>query len=136
MHSKSDVVQSIITQKNRSKIPNTKIQSCQVDVLERRRKKILAKCFHETDEYGWCATCHPDAKKGQPGYCGFGAKEVEAEAPKIDANSTDWGFCNSHCRSQSYLPDILQVRPRNNLIGHPSDNRKKGCHFFPFRRPN
>ena len=56
----------------------------------------MSSCYDPThggkDSIGWCATCDPNAKKGQRGYCGPGETSREEEAPIIYPNSTNWGF--------------------------------------------
>lgn len=37
-------------------------------------------------------------KPGDIGYCGTDAKNDDSEAPTIHSNSSNWGFCASHCR--------------------------------------
>ena len=73
----------------------------------------MASCYGQTDfgkgSIGWCATCDPEAKIGQRGYCGPGETAREEEAPIIYPNSTNWGFCNPKCR---YRWDIKVVKAR------------------------
>ena len=46
----------------------------QLDIISPRGRKLLHSCFDPTyggkESRGWCATCDPDAKRGQRGYCG------------------------------------------------------------------
>ena len=73
----------------------------QLDILSPRGRKILHSCFDPThggkDSVGWCATCDPDAKRGQSGYCGPDQTNGEEEAAIIYPNSTNWGFCSTKC---------------------------------------
>ena len=74
----------------------------------------MASCFDPTfggkDSIGWCATCDPNAKKGQRGYCGPGETSREEEAPIIYPNSTNWGFCSTKCRQRNGDENMLQAR--------------------------
>ena len=95
----------------------------QIDLLDPKTKKLMSSCFDPSygveDSIGWCATCDPNAKKGQRGYCGPGATSrvdgnwvvdrVE-EAPVIYPNSTNWGFCNKNCRYKQGKENMLQAR--------------------------
>ena len=87
----------------------------QLDLLDPKdKKKIMSSCFDPTmggkDSIGWCATCDPDAKQGQRGYCGPGETSREEEAPIIYANSTNWGFCQTECKFRRGNEDMLQAR--------------------------
>ena len=77
-------------------------------------RKILSSCFDPThggkDSIGWCATCDPNAKKGQRGYCGPGETNREEEAPIIYPNSTNWGFCSTKCHQRNGDENLLQAR--------------------------
>ena len=77
-------------------------------------RKILSSCFDPThggkDSIGWCATCDPNAKKGQRGYCGPGETSREEEAPIIYPNSTNWGFCSTKCHQRNGDENLLQAR--------------------------
>ena len=79
-------------------------------------------CFDPTvggkDSFGWCATCDPDAKKGQRGYCGPGETSREEEAPIILQNSTNWGFCHTDCRGRYGDEKMLQARVHFISIRH------------------
>ena len=60
----------------------------------------------------WCATCNPKAKKpGDVGYCGSDALDNEAEAPKMQKNSTNWGYCDIRCSAheQNQMFNYLHV---------------------------
>ena len=74
----------------------------------------MSSCFDPNyggkDSIGWCATCDPDAKRGQRGYCGPGETNRDEEAPVIYPNSTNWGFCNKNCRYRNENENILQAR--------------------------
>ena len=74
----------------------------------------MSSCFDPTnggkDSNGWCATCDPDAKRGQRGYCGTGETSREEEAPVIHPNSTNWGFCYTECRGITKDENMLQAR--------------------------
>lgn len=78
-------------------------------MLDPKKTTILDSCFKARDQFGWCGTCIQDAKPGTPGYCGPGAQNIEAEAPLITANSTNWGFCESHCQTENMFTDVLRV---------------------------
>ena len=66
--------------------------------MKKRRKLKLASCYKfEKGDHGWCATCVPNAAKGTPGYCGEGATNTHLEAPTVQPNSTNWGFCTREC---------------------------------------
>ena len=77
----------------------------------------MAKCFQtEPAEYGWCATCDPEAKEGQPGFC-YTDKPTENEWPQILSGkyNSNWGFCDSLCEqrnavSENFHTMELQVR--------------------------
>ena len=70
-------------------------------MLHPNGRKIMSSCYDPTQggkgSIGWCATCDPEAKKGQRGYCGPGETSREDEAPIIYPNSTNWGFCDPKC---------------------------------------
>ena len=74
----------------------------------------MSSCFDPThggkDSIGWCATCDPNAKKGQRGYCGPGETSREEEAPIIYPNSTNWGFCSTKCHQRNGDENLLQAR--------------------------
>ena len=74
----------------------------------------MSSCFDPThggkDSIGWCATCDPNAKKGQRGYCGPGETSGVEEAPIIYPNSTNWGFCSTKCRQRNGDENMLQAR--------------------------
>ena len=74
----------------------------------------MSSCFDPSyggkDSIGWCATCDPNAKKGQRGYCGPGETSREEEAPIISPNSTNWGFCSTKCRQRNGGENLLQAR--------------------------
>ena len=74
----------------------------------------MSSCFDPShggkDSIGWCATCDPNAKKGQRGYCGPGETRRVEEAPVIYPNSTNWGFCNQSCNSRTQDENMLQAR--------------------------
>ena len=82
----------------------------------------MTSCFDPTlggkDSIGWCATCDPNAKKGQRGYCGPGETSREEEAPVIHPNSTNWGFCHKDCRGRHGDEDMLQARVHFISIRH------------------
>ena len=86
----------------------------QTDLLDPKNKEIMDSCFDPTDGgkdlFGWCATCDADAKRGQRGYCGPGETNREEDAPIIQSNSTNWGFCHKDCRSRRGDEDMLQAR--------------------------
>ena len=85
----------------------------QTDLLDPKNKKIMDSCFDPLggkDSFGWCATCDPDAKKGQRGYCGPGETSREEEAPIIYPNSTNWGFCSTKCHQRNGDENLLQAR--------------------------
>ena len=92
----------------------------QTDLLDPKNKKIMDSCFDPTvggkDSFGWCATCDPDAKKGQRGYCGPGETSREEEAPIILPNSTNWGFCHTECRRRNGDEKMLQARVQLHFI--------------------
>ena len=69
----------------------------------------MASCFDPTYSTGWCATCDPEAKRGQRGYCGPGETNTEEEAPIIYPNSTNWGFCDENCGSRNGDENMLQA---------------------------
>ena len=79
----------------------------------------MSSCFDPThggkDSIGWCATCDPNAKKGQRGYCGPGETSREEEAPIIYPNSTNWGFCSTECRRRIGGENMLQARVDFNI---------------------
>ena len=74
----------------------------------------MASCYGQTGlgkgSIGWCATCDPNAKKGQRGYCGPGETSREEEAPIIYRNSTNWGFCSTECRGRYGDENLLKAR--------------------------
>ena len=75
-------------------------------------KKILHSCFDSPiydrhKNIGWCATCDPDAKRGERGYCGPGRKNNLEEGPIIYPNSTNWGFCDPKCDARSIKDEKL-----------------------------
>ena len=82
-------------------------------------KKVLYSCFDSPiyDKHkniGWCATCDPDAKRGERGYCGPGETNKEDEAPIIYPNSTNWGHCDPKCTGRD--PDnMIQARSQELL---------------------
>ena len=89
-------------------------------MLNPKNKKIISSCFDtpsydhrhsrgEEDSIGWCATCVPDAKFGERGYCGHGEQNNEEEAPIIYPNSTNWGFCDPKCIGRDPA-NMIQVR--------------------------
>ena len=105
----------------------------QTDVVDfRNGGKVLANCFSMISggEWGWCATCVHGAKKGTPGYCGEGEQKIEAEAPKIDASSNNWGFCNPDCGSRQVLGNILQVCNQKMQANSPFSLKKMGTFNF------
>ena len=74
-------------------------------------KKVLYSCFDSPiyDKHkniGWCATCDPDAKRGERGYCGGNKEE---EAPIIYPNSTNWGHCDPKCIRRNDKENIIQA---------------------------
>ena len=86
----------------------------QIDLLDPKDKRIMSSCFEPNywgeDSTGWCATCDPEAKRGQRGYCGPGDFTMEEEAPVIYPNSTNWGFCNKNCLNRNGDENMLQAR--------------------------
>ena len=74
----------------------------------------MSSCFDPShggkDSIGWCATCDPNAKKGQRGYCGPGETRRVEEAPVIYPNSTNWGFCDTECHRRNGDENMLQAR--------------------------
>ena len=94
----------------------------QTDLLDPKNKKIMDSCFDPTDGgkdlFGWCATCDADAKRGQRGYCGPGETSREEDAPIINPNSTNWGFCHKDCRGRHGDEDRLQARVQFISIRH------------------
>ena len=81
-----------------------------------KNNKLITSCYEPKygKTNGWCATCVPDAKKGEQGYCGKDQSlspdlNSNNEIPVIYPNSTDWGFCDPNCNGK---PDVskLQVR--------------------------
>ena len=81
----------------------------------------MASCFDPNfgskDSIGWCATCEPDAKKGERGFCGHGETKRE-EAPIIYPNSTNWGFCNTDCNRRYGDESFMQAREHFISIRH------------------
>ena len=73
-------------------------------------KKVLHSCFnspiYDYKNIGWCATCDPDAKRGERGYCGGNKEE---EAPIIYPNSTNWGHCDPKCIRRNDKENIIQA---------------------------
>ena len=53
------------------------------------------------ESLGWCATCIPEAKKGQPGYCGLDQNMLDdvenKEILDVKPDSTNWGICDPKC---------------------------------------
>ena len=90
-------------------------------MLDPEGKKIMASCFDPNfgskDSIGWCATCEPDAKKGERGFCGHGETKRE-EAPIIYPNSTNWGFCNTDCNRRYGDESFMQAREHFISIRH------------------
>ena len=85
----------------------------QVDLLDPKGGKIMSSCYHPNegkDSIGWCATCDPEAKKGQRGYCGPGETTREEEAPVMYPNSTNWGFCEPKCRHSKGDEHMIKAR--------------------------
>ena len=86
----------------------------QIDLLDPKGRKVISSCFDPTgggkDSFGWCATCDPNAKRGQRGYCGPGETTREEEAPILYPNSTNWGFCSTECRGRYEDGNKLQAR--------------------------
>ena len=93
-----------------------RIQSIDLYGNGKRQNKVIASCF-DTNQFGktqrsWCATCDPKAKKpGDVGYCGSDALDNEAEAPKMQKNSTNWGYCDIRCSAheQNQMVNYLHV---------------------------
>ena len=86
----------------------------QLDLLQPRNRKIINSCFDYGREFkqkkiGWCATCDPNAKRRQRGYCGPGETSKDEEAPIIYPNSTNWGFCDPKCLGRDN-PAMIQAR--------------------------
>ena len=84
-------------------------------------KKILHSCFDypvydRHKNIGWCATCDPDAKRKERGYCGPGETSKEEEAPIIYPNSTNWGFCDPKCLDRNDDEKVIQARTQELLI--------------------
>ena len=77
----------------------------------------MSSCFDGPEHVGWCATCDPESKKGQRGYCGPGETNSEEEGPIIYPNSTNWGWCDNNCvtggRGNNILQACLQLKPVN-----------------------
>ena len=69
----------------------------------------MSSCFDGPEHVGWCATCDPESKKGQRGYCGPG-ETSEEEGSIIYPNSTNWGFCHKDCRSRNGDENLIQAR--------------------------
>ena len=66
---------------------------------------MLSSCYEPTrgKSIGWCATCVPEAKKGEPGYCGKGQnlstnEDENTEILTVTPDSNNWGICDSKCR--------------------------------------
>jgi len=69
------------------------------------RRKNKTHCFgRDPGEYGWCATCDPNAKENTQGYCS-GTKEKEAAVPMPNKG---WGYCVSDCRDNVFS-DLLKM---------------------------
>ena len=117
---------------NGKKLPNKGYS--RVDILNRRQKLKLASCYKTHGEHGWCATCDPSATIGTPGYCDQGAcnptapqgtsgycgqgakkskqKQAIQEMPRIEPNSTNWGFCSRECKNSwnDWSNTLLETR--------------------------
>ena len=82
----------------------------------------MSSCFDPSfggkDSIGLCATCDPNAKKGQRGYCGPGETRRVEEAPVIYPNSTNWGFCDKNCKYRPGDENTLQARVNFISIRH------------------
>ena len=80
-------------------------------------KKVLYSCFDSPKNIGWCATCDPDAKRGERGYCGPGETNKEEEAPIIYPNSTNWGHCDPKCtdRDPEKVENMIQASSKELL---------------------
>ena len=89
--------------------------------MDPRTKKIINSCFdygsklEQKNKIGWCATCDPDAKRGQRGYCGPGETSKNEEAPIIYPNSTNWGFCDPMCNYRNGNENMIQARSQELL---------------------
>ena len=88
----------------------------QIDLLEPKGRKLMSSCFDGPEHVGWGATCDPESKKGQRGYCGPG-ETSEEEGSIIYPNSTNWGWCDNNCvtggRGNNILQACLQLKPVN-----------------------
>ena len=74
---------------------------------------------NQGETIGWCGTCVPEAKKGDPGYCGsdqnMSVDENEnSEILTVYPNSTSWGFCDRKCHTPKPVDEnMLQVSIRH-----------------------
>ena len=92
-----------------------------MDILNGRDEKLISSCYEPTWKHGtarsigWCATCVPEAKQGEPGYCGKGQNTSPSDDNKeifeVKPDSTNWGFCDPKCGiSKAKDENVLQVR--------------------------
>ena len=51
--------------------------------------------MHDIPRHGWCATCDPGAKPGEPNYCG--PKQSSDDPIAIASPTKNWGFCQWDC---------------------------------------
>ena len=81
-----------------------------MDILNGRDEKLISSCYEPTWKHGtarsigWCATCVPEAKQGEPGYCGKGQNTSPSDDNKeifeVKPDSTNWGFCDPKCNQK------------------------------------
>ena len=79
-----------------------------------KNNKLITSCYEPTygKTNGWCATCVPEAKKGEQGYCGEDqshSQDSNSEILVVSPNSTDWGFCDPKCKRKRDVT-MLEVR--------------------------
>merc|ERR1712142_897350 len=57
-------------------------------------------CFKtDAGQFGWCATCEKDAKKGNPGFCPQGNEDPENPSEiALPTITKGWGFCHEACQ--------------------------------------
>jgi len=70
-----------------------------VDDLMELEEHNKSHCFmpvKEEESFGWCATCNPDAKRGEPGFCSDEFEVTNEEIARPGMNK-GWGFCSKNC---------------------------------------
>jgi len=86
--------------------------------LQGKKKKKIKKCYapkNSKKQTTYCATCNPDAKRGETGYCNPDIPKTTGGNDILQKDPIRWGFCdtsiarcNSNSTRKQYTSDKLQ----------------------------